>query len=209
MGLTDETAPRIPYPQKLVRSVLQECHQRQYSGVLADFDRAPSPDRIAFLQELYTMLAAQHLLLFVPEHYGRSVPGAFVIICTALSGGSYKQRLQEACTWYSNRRLTLDVARIRADFLLPCPSGDGSPLSATAFSKLRQAHNTPCFFSQDLCAKYFTYFENGQAHFVLFDDAQTLVKKCRTEQAATLSHGFFLYAETASMLPQVLSVLRT
>ena len=39
------------------------------------------------------------------------------------------------------------------------------------------------FFSQELCARYFTYMsrESG-GHFVLFDDGETLVKKMEVSQ---------------------------
>lgn len=34
------------------------------------------------------------------------------------------------------------------------------------------------FFSRELCARYFTYMSRDSgAHFVLFDDAQTMAKK--------------------------------
>ena len=36
------------------------------------------------------------------------------------------------------------------------------------------------FYSGDLCAKYFTYTENGAGHFVLFDDGDTLRRKIET-----------------------------
>lgn len=39
------------------------------------------------------------------------------------------------------------------------------------------------FFSQDLCARYFTYTRNGETHFVLYDDADTLSQKLRTGAA--------------------------
>ena len=47
------------------------------------------------------------------------------------------------------------------------------------FQSLLDRTGAAIFFSRELCAKYFTYSSGDQAHFVLFDDADTLHAKAR------------------------------
>ena len=56
--------------------------------------------------------------------------------------------------------------------------GQGRPISQETLERLQRRLNPSVFFSPDLCAHYFTYMsrESG-AHFVLFDDRDTLRKK--------------------------------
>ena len=54
------------------------------------------------------------------------------------------------------------------------------------------------FFSQELCAHYFTYMsrETG-AHFILFDDKTSLRKKREIAQKRGIQRFFWLYPEVA------------
>ena len=96
MSLSDRDAPPIARPEVLCREIWQECAARSYAGVLADFEAAPTQDRLSFLDRLCTLLHRNKRRLYLPEVYARQVNGAVAIICTALSGGSFCQRLQEA-----------------------------------------------------------------------------------------------------------------
>ena len=81
--------------------------------------------------------------------------------------------------------MNLAVQLVAEDFFLPSPTGSGVPLSRRELEeKLEQLHPS-VFFSHELCARYFTYMsrESG-AHFVLFDDRDTLRKKLDTQQPA-------------------------
>ena len=87
------------------------------------------------------------------------------------------------------------------DFPLPCPSGIGTPLSR---EELRCRMPSVTFFSRELCARYFTYQENGQHHFVLFDDAETLNQKVRIAREAGFTAAFFTWPEIEDIAPQIL-----
>ena len=69
--------------------------------------------------------------------------------------------------------------------------------------KLEQLHPS-VFFSPDLCAHYFTYMsrETG-AHFILFDDGESLEKKRTLAQELGISRFFLLYPEIAEFLPRL------
>ncbi|MDD3347359.1 hypothetical protein [Oscillibacter sp.] len=55
------------------------------------------------------------------------------------------------------------------------------------------------FFSQDLCARYFTYVKDASAHFVLFDDADTLRQKLRIGAGMGFNAAFFMWPEVRDL----------
>ena len=154
----------------------------------------PLPKRLA------SALTQTRRTLYVPERYGPSVPGAIPLICTALSGGDFGQRLREAASAAGGAgRLALDVQRLRMDFTLPARTGEGVPLSPENFQALMERESPSVFFSQELCARYFTYTRAGETHFVLFDDAGTLRKKIQTGAALGYSAAFFMFPEVRDL----------
>ena len=207
LSVTDRDAPFIASPEQLAAAALRECGRRGYGGVLLDFEQPPAPDRLAFAQALAKRLAPRPL--YVPEGYA-SVPGAVSLVCTALSGGSFVQYLQEtAAARGGPGTLALDVQRLRMDFPLPARSGEGSPLSQQEFQALLDRESPAVFFSQDLCARYFTYTRDGETHFVLFDDADTLQQKLRAGSSLGFSAAFLMYPEVRDLLPRLFPGSRT
>ena len=145
----------------------------------------------------------------MPEGYA-SVHGAVSLVCTALSGGSFLQYLQEAARARGGAgNLALDVQRLRMDFLLPAETGEGRPLSQQEFQALVDRESPAVFFSQDLCARYFTYTRDGETHFVLFDDADTLQQKLRAGSSLGFSAAFLMYPEVRDLLPRLFPGSRT
>ena len=187
----------------LCRDVWRECGNRGFGGVAADFEKPPSPDRTAFLAALSTVLARNNRRLYVPESYGRQVPQAAVMVCTALSGGNLRQRLEECARAYGRQRLALDLQRLRMRFPLPCPSGEGTPLEGDELAELLEQRQPSVFYSSDLCARYFTITEGQESWFVLFDDAETLRRKIRLGQDVGAGAGFLMYPETEDLLPEL------
>ena len=83
------------------------------------------------------MLSRNRMRLFVPEAYGQRVSQAAVLTCTAISGGTLRTRLEEAAGTFGIQRLALDLQRLRMSFPLPCPTGEGEPLSGEVALSLR------------------------------------------------------------------------
>ena len=153
--------------------------------------------------------SASRRTLYLPESYAGAAPGGVVLLCTAVSGGSFSQYLQEAVTQAGGAgRLALDVQRLRMDFRLPARSGEGDPLSEEALSRLMEREAPAVFFSQDLCARYFTYSQDGEAHFVLFDDADTLNQKLRLGAGLGFSAAFFMWPEIRDVAPRLFAAWR-
>ena len=208
LAVTDQDAPLIEEPEKLSAAVLRECGRRSFTGTLLDFqDR--TPDRLSFAKKLASALTQTRRTLYVPETYGPLVPGAIPLICTALSGGDFGQRLREAASAAGGAgRLALDVQRLRMDFTLPAQTGEGVPLSPENFQALMERESPSVFFSQELCARYFTYTREGQTHFVLFDDAGTLRKKLQTGAALGFTAAFLMFPEVQDLLGELFPIQR-
>ena len=180
-------------------------------GLLSVTDRgAPfiaSPDRLAFAETLARRLSPRPV--YVPESYA-AASGAIPLICTAISGGNFVQRLQEAAAGRDRAGgLALDVQRLRMDFTLPAQSGEGRPLSGRELQDLLDRESPSVFCSQDLCARYFTYARDGETHFVLFDDADTLSQKLRTGGNMGFAAAFLMYPEVQDLLPKLFPGRRT
>ena len=57
---------------------------------------------------------------------------------TAISGGTLRTMLVDACNAFGRGRVALDIERLRMDFLLPSPTGEGTPLTKESFDALYQ-----------------------------------------------------------------------
>lgn len=203
MGLGDRCAETLSNPAALCRAVSAECRARRFGGVVADFEGIARGDRLAFLSDLGALLSQSGRRLYVPETF--AVPSACVLICTALSGGTLRERLSDAAARYGAPRIALDCQRLAMDFLLPCPSGEGTPLTTEELTTLRERCDSPVFFSSELCANYFSFQERGKPHFVLFDTAETLRRKLEFGRERGIETAFFMFPEVSDLLPALFS----
>ena len=208
MVLGDGDGGSVCDPAALCRDVWRECGNRGYGGVLADFEQRETPEKAAFLSALGRVLTRNGKRLYVPEQYGAQVPQASVLICTALSGGNLYHRLEEAVQRFGRGRAALDLQRLRMRFPIPCPGGEGEPLSGEKLAELLERKRRSVFYSSDLCARYFTDTDSEESHFVLFDDADTLRKKLRLGQELGITVAFLMYPEVEDILPELLGAGR-
>ncbi len=95
------------------------------------------------------------------------------------------------------------------DFRLPARSGEGEPLTGEALEKLMEREHPAVFFSQDLCARYFTYSRDGEAHFVLFDDADTLNQKLRLGAGMGFQAAFLMWPEVRDIASRLFAPWRS
>lgn len=198
LSVSDRDAPPVPDANALCAAVLRECGRRSYEGVVLDFEEPPKRDRLCFAELLGQLLSKRQRTLYVPESYACAAPTAMVLVGTAVSGGTLRQHLEEAAAQYGGR-LALDVERVRMDFRLPARSGTGTPLTGEELAALMEQNPSPTFFSPDLCARYFTYQRQGETHFVLFDDANTLRRKIRLGKELGISAAFFMWPEICDL----------
>ena len=203
MSLSDREAPPISRPEILCREIWQECAARSYAGILADFEAAPAQDRLAFLDRLCALLQKNGRRLYLPEVYAREISGGAAVICTAISGGNFCERLREAEVRFGKNRVALDIQRLTMDFALPSPSGMGRPVPPEELKSLMGRLTPSVFYSAELCAKYFTCTQNGESRFFLYDDADTIRQKIRTGHSMGFTAAFLVYPEVRDLLPQL------
>ena len=139
----------------------------------------PTPDRLAFAETLARRLSPRPV--YVPESYA-AASGAIPLICTAISGGNFVQRLQEAAAGRGGAgSLALDVQRLRMDFTLPAQERRGPPPQRPRNSRTCWTGSPRPCSSPRTCAPGISPMPGtGETHFVLFDDADTLSQKLRT-----------------------------
>lgn len=192
-------------PDTFCQEVVRECAARGFGGVVCAFDRK-LPLLSAVVEQLGPMLVRQGRSFYVSEPYGRCTATGRVLIPTALSGGSLRQRLGEAAERYGAGRVALAVERTAADFFLPSPDGQGRPLTREELAAKRRELSPSVFFSDELCARYFTYMnrQNG-AHFVLFDDAGSIRKKLRLAEALGIDRALLCYPEVSDLMGDILA----
>lgn len=161
----------------LCDEMVRECAARGFQGAVCQFgQRLPLLERA--VKELGERFARRGWRLYVPEDYAHCAPSARVMVSSALSGGSLQNRLEEAARRYGTQRVTLSIQRVAEDFYLPSPNGSGTPLSREGLRQQLEQRQPSVFFSHELCARYFTYMSRDSgAHFVLFDDGDTIRKK--------------------------------
>lgn len=193
-------------PGVLCQEILRECTARGFRGVICDFRGRPLPLLERALTTLDRMLSRKGLTLHVPESYGLCVQTARVLIPSALSGGSLSQRLEEAALRFgSPDRITLAVQRVAEDFFLPSPTGRGQPLTREELTRKIKERAPSIFFSNELCARYFTYMcrESG-AHFVLFDDERSICQKLQVAQRLGIRRAIAALHDIDDLLPALL-----
>lgn len=191
-----------PFCQEVVR----ECTARGFQGVFCDFEGRPMP----ILERVVAMLAPTFQRrgwnLYVPQGYPVSVPEVKVVVSTALSGGSLCQLLQEAVDTFGAKRVALGLQWSCEDFTLPAHSGSGVPLTAAQLRELLEKRRPSVYFSNDLCAHYFTYMPTGgNPHFILYDDAVSMAKKLQLAKEMGIQEAFLPHPEDPETLLKLLS----
>ena len=185
----------------LARDILRECLRRSYDGIVLDWHHSGTEH--GGLTARVDRLCGQYgRRLFVPEQYAAHAPQATVLVNTAVTGGTLKSCLDEGVRRFGASRLALDLERMRLDFTLPHTMNVRRPLTAEELRRLREGKSV--YFSDDLCARYFTYRSGSENHYVLFDDAQTLRKKADMAENRGIREGFFMLPEVADITGELL-----
>ena len=170
------------------REVERECLARGFSGAVLDFE-GRLPPLMQMVGQLDGLFAAHGWTLYVPEGYGSCAPNARVMIPSTISGGSLHLRLEEAVTRFGCSRTALALERAAEDFFLPSPTGGGLPLTREQLEQQIAKLRPSIFFSSELCARYYTYMNRDTgAHFVLFDDGDTMRHKLEVARHVGISN---------------------
>ena len=196
-------------PHAFCQAVYQECRLRGFRGVILDLE-THKPLLNQIISGLEDICVRQSWSFYLPETLAPLSHRAKIMIPTALSGGSLTRRFTEAAERYGRERLVPYLQRASEDFHLPAPGGRGHPLSREALTSLRSRLSPSIFYSRELCAYYFTYMSrDAGAHFVLFDNAESLRRKMAVAAESGLDEFFLVYPEVQDLLPEFLNQLHT
>ena len=183
--------------------VLRECAARKFHGVVCRFLARPHAILTGAVSRLGELCHERGMTLYVTEGYGGASPHARVLLSTALSGGSLRQRLEEGIARFGTGRVCVWVDRTAEDFLLPSPGGAGAPLTLEELGRRREESGAAVFFSPELCAHYFTYMAGEKGHFVLFDDAGSIRKKLRVAAETGVGTAFLPYGPLSDIMGEI------
>ncbi len=194
-------------PGPFCQEVLRECAARGFTGALCDFEGPAVQPLPAIVQTLGEAFQRRGWPLYVTEGYGDCSGRARVLISSAVSGGSLRQRLQEAVERYGASRTVLAAERVAEDFYLPSPTGQGIPLTREELHRRLEERSPQVYFSSELCAHYFTYMsDRSGAHFVLFDDAPSIRKKLQLARQMEIGEAVLAYPQVDDVLEEILAV---
>ena len=192
-------------PACFCQQLVRECAARGFDGAILDFEGPPYPLLGQIVHRLGGMFSRRGWPLFVTEAYADYSDRTRVIIPSALSGGSLAKRLEEAVERYGAQRTALGIQRTAEDFTLPAPNGCGTPLTQAELEQRIQSKGHSVFFSEELCAHYFTYMSRQSgAHFVLFDNAASIRKKIQIATQLGLSACILAWPEVENILPEII-----
>lgn len=188
------------------QQVIRECTTRAFDGVILDFESKPHPLLSQIVIKLGILLSRRNWPLYVTEEYGDISELARVIIPSALSGGSLNKRITEAVEHFGANRVALGIQRTAEDFTLPAPNGCGTPLTREELERRIQSRGASIFFSDELCAHYFTYMSRQSgAHFVMFDNAASIRKKIHIASQFGLCACILAWPEVDNILESILA----
>ena len=179
------------------QALVCECRRRRYSGVVVPF---PAP---ALARALSRPLYRAGLELWLHEQDAPAAPGCWVLVNTAQPRGSLQDRLTHAVRAFGPQRIVLDAQRLRMDFPLPCPDGEGAYLTAAQLCRLRAGRTV--FYSRELGVRYFTYRQGSASRFVLLDDGDTLRRKLALGAQLGITRGLLTLPECGDVLAEVLA----
>ena len=208
MVLSDAGSPDYSDRRALAEQVLHECRVGAFGGIVADFEQSPTEESFHFLRLVGENLRYEGRRFFVPEPYALCCKSANVLFPTAISGGSFADRLRQKVKLIGARRLALDLQWLRMDFPLPCPGGEGQIQTESELRYLIEAEKPMSFHSSSLAADYFSYEKEGEHRFVLYDTPATLAAKLRFASSLGCETAFLLASEAESQLIPLLGFFK-
>ena len=178
---------------RLCRQIGEEAHRRAASGVVVNWDRSPAG--VELVRGLEEELTRAGRSVWVPEEYGDVTGQARILISSQLSGGTLRDRLQAARVRWGERA-ALAVECVPWRFPLPCRPGEEQPLTGAELERMLERQHR-VWFSESLCAQYFTCLANRRLALVLFDDGVSLRRKLELAAQVGISGAVLSWEEIA------------
>ena len=113
--------------------------------------------------------------LLVPEVWSKLLPRCGVLISSAVSGGTFRHRVETAAQIYP-RRCWLLIDPMAVQFPFPFSDGNGDKVTITNYCN--------SFYSDHLCCQYTHFTQNQQGQLFLWDTEQTIKNKMELAKSA-------------------------
>jgi hypothetical protein len=197
LGMEEDTV----CSDELLYEIERECNLRGFEGIVFDFERSPAGFAMNFIYHAAIYFSGLGMTVYVPEAFAQAAPSAVILISSAVTGGSCAESYRNTVLKYSPERLALVYEPICMDFIMPSPSGKDDYITQNQLDSLIAREHAVSYFSQELCAYYFTYRDSGsKSHFVLYDDENSMLKKLGLARDCGFKQAFLLYPEAYGVL---------
>ncbi len=163
-------------PDGLCAAVVRECLSHGCAGAAV---MTPGPGSASFFPPLADAMANAGLRLYLPEAYVMPGMDCIALVSTAVSSGSFRQRMTSAAEKFGKDRVAADVMPLRVDYALAPPERTRRELTPGELRRLLPGTGGAVRHCKTLCAGYFTYTVGERAHFTVFDDEYSVMEKLR------------------------------
>ena len=180
----------------LMREITTVCRRHSSAGIVlsSQFD----------CSRLCEMLR-RNLSCEIYSDCEKCAPPCKIIISSAISGGSLRERLASASEKYGKENISLGIEPVRCDFTLPSYGGVGKSMTLYETQEQIRRYRVRSFYSDELCENYYTYRENGNAHMVLFDNSISIKRKIALSASLGISDVFMAYPDVSEILSGIIA----
>lgn len=189
----------------LVAEIIGECSRRSFSGIILDTGGGRGTTQVSLCMALAREARINGLKLFVQPALADVTDSAIVLVQTALSGGTLRHHIETAVKQFGASRVALEIERVHMDFTLPAKAGVGRELTYAEFKRLFEREKPQVFFSNDLCALYFSYRGTDGTHFVLFDDASSIKRKLHLGRSLGIESALMFYPHIRDIAADIIA----
>ncbi len=204
-----DTSPAEGSFNVLATEIYNECLRRNFDGIVLDFNTKPTSSTAPFAANLCEALHNKKLHTYLPYLYSVFCPNSSYIVSSAISGGSLREHLQQLIDIHGRSKLALEIERIAMDFNMPATSSEGKTLTRDELNSIIEHTQAQSFYSPELLSNYFTYTDPlGQTHFVLYDNAQSIIDKLHLAESLGFETAFLLYPDVSDIFPQIQTYLK-
>ncbi|MBQ8974839.1 MAG: hypothetical protein IJ072_03830 [Oscillospiraceae bacterium] len=193
-------------PRELAAQIMRELKSRGYRSLLLDTGRSVNSRQRQLAGDVCRMCGQAGTALFTYPALYDVCPGSYTLIGTALSGGSLDGHLRYAQKRFG--KLAIEIELCQRDFSLPSPDGQGLELTPCQLRFLCERYPVRRFFSQELCADYFTYKFGRIAHLVLYDTAHTVAAKLDMASRLGIEYAFVHWRDISGCIQQLKALYR-
>lgn len=187
----------------LVMEIIGECERNKFSGIVLDTGDKSSARLMLLAGHLASEASKRGMKVFVHDILSEASSHVVVLVPTALSGGTLSGHIGDAVKKFGAGRVALEIERVRMDFSLPATQGTGHDLTASELHSLMEEYHPQSFFSKDLCAYYFTYYDKKGTHFVLYDNDVSIRRKLAVASKSGIEDAFIFYPHIADIIDRI------